>query len=291
MWTAAAKAVAKRGGALPRALTTLCLGGPDWGRAARKLLCGGGGGGGMGARRRRGGGVPEMGFRAGLFVLWKDGCWCQRRRNTNFGPENFFSRKSFPPHMCSQNDQRDVGIVLSHVCWGRTPPPPARQVGQRKPKPPSRHGDQGVRGGGMGKWASVPSPPLQSNVLAAKGPCRHPSGRLEFERSLLRRPRLSPPVPPPLRAAAEHRVLSGSRPPGTRPPLRSSVGRRAPGALCGPTPRGGLTCCCARALVRPHHSLPALFWCGRARVRCQRRVFVWGWGLISYAMEMELQCQ
>ena len=30
---------------------------------------------------------------------------------------------------CSQNDQRDAGIILSHVCWGRTPPPPARQVG------------------------------------------------------------------------------------------------------------------------------------------------------------------
>ena len=65
-----------------------------------------------------------MGFRAGPFVLCKDGCCHQRRRNTNFGPEKFFSRKKFPPHMCSQNDQRDVGIILSHVCWGRTPPPP-----------------------------------------------------------------------------------------------------------------------------------------------------------------------
>ena len=73
-----------------------------------------------------GGGVPEMGFRAGPFVLCKDGCCHQRRRNTNFGPENFFSPKNFPPHMCSQNDQRDVGIILSHVCWGRTPPPPPR---------------------------------------------------------------------------------------------------------------------------------------------------------------------
>ena len=101
-----------------------------------------------------------MGFRAGPFVLCKDGCCHQGRRNTNFGPENFFSRKNFPPHMCSQNDQRDMGIILSHVCWGRTPPPPpARQVGQPQPKPPSRHGDQGGGGGGLGKWASVPSPP------------------------------------------------------------------------------------------------------------------------------------
>ena len=82
------------------------------------------GGDGMGARRRRGGGVPEMGFRARPFVLCKDGCCRQRRRNTNFGPEKCFSRKNVPPHMCSQNDQRDVGIILSHICWGWTPPPP-----------------------------------------------------------------------------------------------------------------------------------------------------------------------
>ena len=96
--------------------------------AARKLHCGGG----MAWAPGEGGGgeVPEMGFRAGPVVLCKDRCCHQRRRNTNFGLENFFSqknffsRKNFPPHMCSQNDQRDVGIILSHVCWGRTPPPP-----------------------------------------------------------------------------------------------------------------------------------------------------------------------
>ena len=65
--------------------------------AGRKLLCGGGmawapGEGG-------GGGVPEMGFCAGPFVLCKDGCCHQRRRNTNFGPENFFHEKMFP-HIC-----------------------------------------------------------------------------------------------------------------------------------------------------------------------------------------------
>ena len=38
------------------------------------------GGDGMGARRRRvGGGVPETGFRAGPFVLCKDG-YCHQRR-------------------------------------------------------------------------------------------------------------------------------------------------------------------------------------------------------------------
>ena len=72
-----------------------------------------------------GGGAPDMGFRAGPFVLWKDGCCHQRRRNTNFAPDSFLSRFFSCPHMCSQNDQRDVGIILSHACWGRTPPPPA----------------------------------------------------------------------------------------------------------------------------------------------------------------------
>ena len=122
--------------------------------ATRKLLCRVGGGVGRPANE---GGVPEMGFRAGPFVLCKDGCCRQRRRNTNFGPEKFFSRKIFPPHMCSQNDQRDVGIILSHTCWGRPPPPPpARQVGQPRPKPPSRHGG---RGGQMGFHAIPPPPP------------------------------------------------------------------------------------------------------------------------------------
>ena len=46
-----------------------------------------------------GGKVPKMGFRAGPFVLCKDGCCHQRRWNTNFGPENFFHEKIFP-HIC-----------------------------------------------------------------------------------------------------------------------------------------------------------------------------------------------
>ena len=64
--------------------------------AARKLFCGGG----MAwAPGEGGGGVPEMGFRAGPFVLCKDGCCHQRRWNTKFGPENFFHEKIFP-HIC-----------------------------------------------------------------------------------------------------------------------------------------------------------------------------------------------
>ena len=117
-----------------------------------------------------------MGFCAGPFVLCKDGCCHQRRRNTNFGLEKFFSRKNFPPHMCSQNDECNVGIILSHVCWGRTPPPPAQQVGLPQPKPPSRHGDQGGEGGGWANGLPCHPPPPQSNFLPAKGLDKTPMG-------------------------------------------------------------------------------------------------------------------
>ena len=119
-----------------------------------------------------------MGFRAGPFVLCKDGCCHQRRRNTNFGPENFFSLKNFPPHMCSQNDQRDVGIILSHVCWGRTP---ARQVGQPQPKPPSRHGDQGGGGGGWANGLTCHPPPAkQFSSRHIRAIPRHHCGDTEY---------------------------------------------------------------------------------------------------------------
>ena len=49
---------------------------------------------------------------------------------------------------------------------GSTPPPPARQVGQPKPKPPSRHGDQGGAGG-VGQMGFRAIPPPQSNFLPA----------------------------------------------------------------------------------------------------------------------------
>ena len=102
-------------------------------RATWKLLQGGRGGG-VDARRRRGGGegVGELGFRAGPLVLWNTGCW---RRNTNL------ARKipPPPPHMCSQNGQPDVGIVLSRGCWGRAPPPPPPR---HLDAPGQRHGQQ-----------------------------------------------------------------------------------------------------------------------------------------------------
>ena len=83
------------------------------------------------------------------------------------GTQKFGLKKLFPPiippppppHLSSQNDQRDVGVILSHRCWvDDPPPPPARQVGHPRPEPPlpSR---RPRRGWGLGKWASVSPPP------------------------------------------------------------------------------------------------------------------------------------
>ena len=48
----------------------------------------------------RGGLVPEMGFRAGPFVLCKDGCCHQRRQNKQILARRiFFHEKNFP-HIC-----------------------------------------------------------------------------------------------------------------------------------------------------------------------------------------------
>ena len=117
-----------------------------------------------------GGGVAEMGFRVGPFVLSKNGCWRRRRKNT---PENFFSTNNFPPpHLSSQNDQRDVGIILSHRCWVDPPPPPARQVGHPRPEPPLPSRRPRREGGGVGKmgFRVPPPPPPQSNFLPAQCP-------------------------------------------------------------------------------------------------------------------------
>ena len=142
-------------GAEPADLWTVSLHRGPW--ATWKLLCGGGGG------------VGEMGFRVGPFVLCKNGCWRRRRRNTKFWPAKVFSANNPPPpppHLSSQNDQRDVCIILSHRCWVDPPPPLARQVGHPRPEPPlpSRR----PRRGGVGKMGlRVPPPPRQSNFLPA----------------------------------------------------------------------------------------------------------------------------
>ena len=117
-----------------------------------------------------------MGFRVGPFVLSKNGCWRRRRRNTNFGPKKFFPPIISPPHLSSQNDQRDVGIILSHRCWvDPPPPPPARQVGHPRPEPPlpSR---RPRRGGGWDLFLQLfdpfrPQPPSnRRHTTAGKRP-------------------------------------------------------------------------------------------------------------------------
>ena len=70
--------------------------------------------------------------------------------------------QNFPPQMCSQNDQRNPGIILSHTFWGRPPPPPLRTAGRAPPAPPTlRHGGQGGGGWEMGLRAPLPPHPLE----------------------------------------------------------------------------------------------------------------------------------
>ena len=61
----------------------------------------GGGGGGHGRLAKKGGGgVPEMGFRAGAFVLCKGGCCRQRPKAPEhkfFWPGKIFFTKTFSP--------------------------------------------------------------------------------------------------------------------------------------------------------------------------------------------------
>ena len=121
----------------------------------------GGGGGWHGRPAKEGGGafqkwasVPGPLFCVRTFVAPKGA-------GTQFlAGKIFFHKKMF---MCSQNDQRDVGIILSHVCWGRTPPPPPGTAGRAAPAHAPLPAGRPRRGrGGLGKWASVPSPPCKA---------------------------------------------------------------------------------------------------------------------------------
>ena len=136
----------------------------------------------MDARRRREGGVGEMGFRVGPFVLCKNGCWRQRHRNTKFGPKKFFPPIIPPPHLSSQNDQRDVGINLSHRCWVDPPPRHGRSGTPALNSPlPSRRPRR--EGRGVGKIGFRVAPPPQGSagetaqcVLSAPPPPRASAG-------------------------------------------------------------------------------------------------------------------
>ena len=81
-------------------------------------------------------------------------------------PEKVFSTNNFPPpHLSSQNDQRDVGIILSHRCWVDPPPRHGRSgTPALNPPPPVTAAKEGGGGGGLGKWASV-SPPARRAIF------------------------------------------------------------------------------------------------------------------------------
>ena len=99
-----------------------------------------------------------MGFRAAPFVLWKNGCWLKGAGTQIVAQKCLFHQTPpppSPPHMCSQNDQRDVGIILRHIiCWGPPPPMPP-QVGH--PPPPETADKE--EGGGLGTGPLCPPPP------------------------------------------------------------------------------------------------------------------------------------
>ena len=133
-----------------------------------KIALRGGGGGGHGRPPKEGGGgLEKWGSVSGpLFCVRTDvgakGTGTQDLARKTFSTNN---PPPPPPHLSSQNDQRDVGIILSHRCWVAPPPPPARQVGHPRPEPPpSRHGGQGGRGGGWenGLPCHPPPPPCRA---------------------------------------------------------------------------------------------------------------------------------
>ena len=143
-----------------------------------------------------------------LFVLCKNGCWRQRRRNTKFWPEKVFSTNNPPPppHLSSQNDQRDVGIILSHRRWVEPPPPPPQRHGRSGTpalNPPSRHGGQGGGGRGVGKMGLRVTPPSPAEQFSSR-----PTGKST--------PPFSPAPPPPPALRLRPRVPHDHRPPEVR---------------------------------------------------------------------------
>ena len=122
------------------------------------------------ALRGGGGGLEKWGSVSGPLFCVRTDVGAKGAGTQNFGPKKFFPPiiPPPPPHLSSQNDQRDVSIILSHRCWV-DPPPRHGRSGTPALNPPSRHRGQGG-GGGLGKWASVSPPPPQSNFLPAQLP-------------------------------------------------------------------------------------------------------------------------
>ena len=73
--------------------------------------------------------TPAKGEGGGGFriILCEKRMLSLKAQEHKFWPEKVFSTKHpTPQHMCRQNDQRDVGIILSQRCIARLPPPPPR---------------------------------------------------------------------------------------------------------------------------------------------------------------------
>ena len=137
-------------------------------RVTRKLLLAEGWHGRPAKEGRGGGGFQKWASIPGPLFCVKTDVAAKGTGTPNFDPEKLFSPNIFPPHMCSQNDQRGVRIILSHICWGRPPPPPAaQQVGQPRPKSPSRHDDQG--GGGVGQMGFRAIHPPKAIFFPSRG--------------------------------------------------------------------------------------------------------------------------
>ena len=96
----------------------------------------------------------------------------------NIWPEKVFSTNNPPPHWSSQNDQRNVGIILSHRCWV-DPPPPARQVGRPRPEPPPPV-QAAKEGGDNGLLCPPPAEQFSSRPWGGGGTSRATGG--DFKR-------------------------------------------------------------------------------------------------------------
>ena len=117
-----------------------------------------------------GGGLEKWGSVSGpLFCVTTD-VGAKGKGTQNLARKSFSTNNSPPPppHLSSQNDQRDVGVILSHRCWVDPPPPRHGRSGTPALNPPPPPVTAAKEGGG---WENgLPChPPPQSNFLPALG--------------------------------------------------------------------------------------------------------------------------
>ena len=120
--------------------------------------CSAGGGGGVTwtPAEGGGGGLEKWGSVSGPLFCVRTDVGAKGTGTQNLARKFFSTNNPPPPHLSSQNDQRDVGIILS--------PPPARHGRSGAPalNPPLPSRRPRREGGGLGKWASVsPLPPAE----------------------------------------------------------------------------------------------------------------------------------